>query len=215
MESKRIRTILFDLGNVLFDLDIPATEKALSKLLSDRTPAFKKWAENNQFFERFEIGEISNERFIEEIQQYCLVGTTDQEIIDGWNAMLLGMPEARLTWLKELRSQYCIALLSNTNGLHIDRVRSYFKQTQGLTNFEATFFDKVYYSHDIGARKPNKEAFQLVLEDLNMLGNEVLFIDDVIENTEQAARLGMHAQRHKPGTEIREHFTGYIQAVVG
>ncbi|MCF8237020.1 MAG: HAD family phosphatase [Saprospiraceae bacterium] len=211
MQKKRISTILFDLGNVLFDLDIPATERALSTLMGDSVIPFKTWARDNQFFERFEIGEISNDLFVSEIKKHCVADTSDQSIIDAWNAMLVGMPPKRMTWLEELRSSYRIALLSNTNGLHINWVRAYFQETHALTEYEDKFFDRAYYSHDIGARKPDKQAYAVVLEDLGVRADEVFFIDDVLENTITAATMGIRVHQHIPGTEIMNHLSAYIR----
>lgn len=213
MEKKRISTILFDLGNVLFDLDIPATEEALSNLLGQHSLRFKNWAVKQQFFERYEIGEISDELFIEKIGEHCLPGTTEQMIINAWNAMLLGMPADRLQWLKELRSIYQVALLSNTNALHIAWVRQFLANGHQVTEFETTHFDRVYYSHEIGARKPDENSFQYVLDDLDVDPSEILFIDDVPENTKTAASMGIRTRQHRIGNEIMIDLPRYIKSL--
>ncbi len=215
MATTHIRTLLFDLGNVLFDLDIPATERALTGLLGEQAPGFKSWAEDTRFFERFETGELSNAEFVREIQGRCVPGTTVQAITAAWNAMLLGMPESRLTWLKELSTEFRVALLSNTNDLHITWVRAYLRNAYGIGSFEDEFFHKVYYSHEIGARKPEAAAFQHVLDDLGVTGTEVLFVDDVDENTAQAASMGIQVQLHQPGREIRDYLPLYLRKVIG
>jgi putative hydrolase of the HAD superfamily len=54
-------------------------------------------------------------------------------------------------------------------------------------------FDHRYYSCRLGAAKPDPQAFQLVLSDLGVPPDGVLFIDDRAENTRTARELGMPA----------------------
>jgi putative hydrolase of the HAD superfamily len=53
-------------------------------------------------------------------------------------------------------------------------------------------FERRYYSCRLGAAKPDPRAFQLVLSDLGVPPDHVLFIDDRAENTRTARDLGMH-----------------------
>lgn len=214
MNRPRITTLLFDLGNVLFDLDIPATEKSLSRILGDQTSEFKDKAIRARFFEQYETGRISDQGFIAYIQSHSRPGTTEAEITSAWNAMLLGMPADRLRWLKELRKLYRVALLSNTNALHITWVRNYLDQQHGERHFEENCFDRVYYSHEIGARKPNQAAFQHVLDDLGISPSDMLFIDDIQENTRAALSMGIASIAHPPGREIMEALPRYIRSVI-
>ena len=55
-------------------------------------------------------------------------------------------------------------------------------------------FDKVYLSHQIGMRKPNKETFEWVLKDAGILAQETLFIEDSIQHIESAKKLGIQTQ---------------------
>jgi len=210
MGTLSVTTLLFDLGNVLFDLDIPATETALNRLLGHDAHRFADWARDNRFFERFETGEIANEAFIGTILEHCTPETSATDVIHAWNAMLIGMPANRLAWLKELRVKYRVALLSNTNGLHIDWVHDYFRETHALTDYEVKYFDRVYYSHAIGARKPDREAYRFVLRDLGVTPQEVLFIDDNQDNCRGARQVGIHAVHHSPERMIERSLDDYL-----
>jgi putative hydrolase of the HAD superfamily len=52
-------------------------------------------------------------------------------------------------------------------------------------------FDHRYYSCRLGAAKPARQAFQLVIGDLGERPDEMLFIDDRAENTRAARELGL------------------------
>ena len=215
MTQQHLSTILFDLGNVLFDLDIPATERGLIRLLGPRAEEFQTWADKNRFFNRYETGDITDIEFVDQILDFCPPHAQRQEIIDAWNAMLVGIPVQRLEWLRELKMKYRVALLSNTNAFHIQWVQEYLANTHQVLQFEENHFHRVYYSHEIGYRKPDREAYQHVLDDLAIRGQEMLFIDDMADNILCARDLGIHAIRHTPGKEIMKEFQGYVVSVSG
>ena len=53
-------------------------------------------------------------------------------------------------------------------------------------------FNKVYYSHEIYLRKPEIEIYKLILDDNNILGNEVLFFDDINDNLISSQKLNFN-----------------------
>jgi len=118
--------------------------------------------------------------------------------------MLLDLPKHRISLLKDLNKKYDIYLLSNTNSIHI----SEFKNIMGYEKYEVFYrlFKKVYYSHEIGFRKPNKEAFQLILDENNLNADEVLFIDDSPQHIEGAKNLGIKTYHLKDGEEVTTLF---------
>jgi putative hydrolase of the HAD superfamily len=118
--------------------------------------------------------------------------------------MLLGFPKERIELLKKLKEDFPIYLLSNTNAVHI----SEFRKKIGEIKYQEFYnlFDKVYYSHEIGFRKPNKEAFQLILDENNFNADEVLFIDDSLHHIEGAKNLGIKTYHLKDGEEVTTLF---------
>ncbi|MCD8528988.1 MAG: HAD-IA family hydrolase [Chitinophagales bacterium] len=75
--------------------------------------------------------------------------------------------------------------MSNTNQIHIDFVNQHLLNDLPINHLKDAF-DGTYYSHEIGERKPNKEAFQFVLNKEEIKASETLFIDDKLENIETA-----------------------------
>ena len=88
-----------------------------------------------------------------------------------------------------MKTEYNIYLLSNTNKIHI----SEFENKIGSKQYKEFYqlFDKVYYSHKIGHRKPNAEAFKIIIEENNLIAEEILFIDDSPQHIEGAKKLGI------------------------
>lgn len=193
-----IKNIIFDLGNVIIDLDLPRSEQELIKLIGKKQ--LETIVAETNILERFEIGIVSEEIFLT-----TLKGTQNlenQAIIDAWNAMLLGLPAHRLDMLEALKNKYNVYLLSNTNKIHLDWVYQYLEKRYNIKDFEERFFHKAYYSHLINLRKPNTNIYEYVLADAKMNAQETLFIDDNADNIEGAKYLGIQTILHPIGDEI-------------
>ena len=198
-----IRAIIFDLGAVLLNINYHKTIEEFEKLGIKNSSSFYSKKEQTNLFNLLETGKISEEDFITEVNKKCKYGS-DNKIVSAWNAMLLDLPKHRVSLLKDLNKKYDIYLLSNTNSIHI----SEFKNIMGYEKYEVFYklFKKVYYSHEIGFRKPNKEAFQLILDENNLNADEVLFIDDSPQHIEGAKNLGIKTYHLKDGEEVTTLF---------
>ncbi|MFZ1424290.1 MAG: HAD family phosphatase [Saprospiraceae bacterium] len=195
-----IKNIIFDFGNVLLNLDENATMDALTSILDSS----KCLDLDKMVFFPFEKGLISEEAFFHRLQSRSKIILQGDIYYAAWNAMLLDFPEKRIQMLKALRNQYKIFLLSNTNITHLRKVKRNFEKEIGLLEFDKLLFDKAYFSHEIGMRKPDLEIYQYIVEDMKLIPSECLFIDDKIENTEAAGNFGMHVHHLLPAQEISE-----------
>ena len=185
---KKIKSIIFDLGAVLLNISYQKTIEEFDKLGIKNSSTFYSKKLQTNIFNLLETGEISESDFIKEIQKYCTESTNTQ-ILYAWNAMLLDLPLHRIELLKQLKKDFNLYLLSNTNSIHITE----FENKIGSKQYKEFYqlFDKVYYSHKIGHRKPNAEAFQLIIEENNLIAEEILFIDDSPQHIEGAKKLGI------------------------
>ena len=61
-------------------------------------------------------------------------------------------------------------------------------------------FDRVYYSCEIGAAKPEPEFFHHILDDLGLPAAAVGFVDDSAANVQAALDVGLRAVRHDPAS---------------
>ena len=200
-----IQNIIFDLGGVLLDIDYQKTETAFEKLgFPDFKQAFSQLRQN-AFFDDWETGALSADEWFSGIKSHVPYALTDDQITDAWNDMLLDFPIARLRLLQQLRSRYNLFLLSNTNEIH---ERAFNKLLQEQTGFPslAVLFDKVYYSHRIGLRKPNPEPFRLILTENHLKAEETLFIDDSPQHIEAAKALGIQTIHLVPPKTIEDIF---------
>ena len=199
---EKIKNIIFDLGVVLIDLDVGRSEKAFRQFLDGQYEHAYKWLTENEVFLNFEKGIISGESFINALQRAVTPVPDPKLIINAWNALLVGIPKRRLTLLRKLKQQYRLFLLSNTNTIHLTWIRNHVKREHRVDDFDAYFFEKTYYSFELGMRKPEEDIFDFVLEDAGILASETLFIDDKRENVEAARKMGIQAMLLPDGVDV-------------
>lgn len=185
---KKIDNIIFDLGNVILDIDYQSTIKAFEKIGIENASILYSKSSQTKIFDQLETGKITKEDFILEIQK-IIPKASKSEIINAWNAIIKDLPESRIDILKNLKDKFSIFLLSNTNSIHID----YIVKKIGAGKYDEFYnlFDKVYYSHEVKLRKPDPNIFKLVINENNLKIKNTLFIDDSIQHINSAKKLGL------------------------
>jgi FMN phosphatase YigB (HAD superfamily) len=188
-----INTIIFDFGDIFINLDKKATIDGLKKL------GLEEWnADLDHLNIQFEKGNISRDEFLGGFQKQLPNASID-EILEAWNAILTDFPLYRLEFLQMLSKKYRLFLLSNTDSIHINT----FEQRVG-TSFYSDFyqcFEKVYFSFEMGMRKPDSEIYLTLLNKHELQPKRTLFIDDKKENTDAAQALGIHVWNLQVGKE--------------
>ncbi len=189
-----IKNIVFDFGDVFINLDKEATFKKLAKLGVDQITD-----DMLGIAHQYEKGEISTDDFIDFFHEKFKINTSD--LVGAWNAILLGFPKHRLQFLKELFSskKYRLFLLSNTNDLHIKWIQNNWG-SELYSEFK-NCFEQFYLSHEIHLRKPNTDIYEFVLKENKLNPEETFFIDDTLENTLAAEKLGIKTWNLIPGKE--------------
>ena len=188
----KIKNIIFDLGGVILNLDYSKTVKEFHKLgLNNFSKLYSK-KKQSKIFDDFEKGRFSAEKFIFLIKQAEKIKIKDSDFVNAWNAMLLEIPKERMDFIKRLKKDYNIYLLSNTNEIHIKKFEADLRKNNWLRDFQDCF-DQVYYSSNMGMRKPDYDCFNKVLEDHNLKAHETLFIDDSLQHIEGAKKVGINA----------------------
>ena len=180
-----IKNIIFDFGDIFINLDKEVVFREIQKYENATlSPALLTLSSD------LEVGAITSETFVEGLKS-AFPSASSQEIISIWNGMLLDFPDYRLNFLERMaqENEYRLFLLSNTNVLHIEEV----VKIMGEPNFNRfkNCFEQFYLSHEIQLRKPNADIFEFVLKENDLNPTETLFIDDTLENTEAAKKLGI------------------------
>ncbi|WP_127137891.1 HAD-IA family hydrolase [Flagellimonas oceanensis] len=190
-----IKNIILDFGDVLINLDKPATAKAMVQHgFTEITPSLES------LFQNYEKGLMASSDFLDEVSTHFPKASREY-LTNAWNSILLDFPEHRLEFIEQFAAEnvYKMILLSNTNDLHIERVR----EQMGAERFNRfkNAFDVFYLSYEMGMRKPDAEIFDFVLQENQLTAEETFFVDDVKENTDAAATLGINVWNLQVGRE--------------
>ena len=197
---ERMRSLLFDLGNVIIDIDVEGAFENLGKLF--RPDASRDVID--RIIIEYECGRVSSEIFINTLLSQSFRHVQALDIIEAWNSMLIGIPPQRLEMLQRIKEDYLVYLLSNTNALHLQWVYRYLENEHNVTAFDKDYFHKAYYSHLIGDRKPLPSVFRYIIEDASLIPGETLYMDDIQANLDAARDFGFNTYLVKPGEEISE-----------
>ena len=203
MDSK-IKNVVFDLGGVLINLDfdncLNAFRKAGFRDIEKQACQFR----GKGFFSQIELGEISPEEFRKAIRKEVSEALSDHEIDDMWNLMLLDIPREKLDLLLKLREHYMVYLLSNTNRIHWDYACEQMFCYRGFRVND--FFEDIFLSFEMHKAKPEKDIYEQMMKEANILPEETFFIDDSAINCQAAISLGIQSYHYHIGEDLSSLF---------
>jgi putative hydrolase of the HAD superfamily len=187
---EKIETIILDLGGVLLNISFEATEKAFESIGVTNFHQYFSQYKASPLFEQLETGVVSEQEFFTYFRKETGLDVDDEAITTAWNAMLLDFPPERIEWLRSLENRYRVFLFSNTNSIHHEAFQLKFSAEYPGKPFDL-HFEKAYYSHLLGKRKPYLEAFEALIRDADINPATTIFIDDTKTNIEGANQVGM------------------------
>lgn len=201
-----IKNVIFDLGGVIIDLSVERTVHALADL-AGKSPAeiYAAYHAHPEFM-AYEKGQLTDAQFRTALQQIFNFKASDSSIDRCWNAMLVDLPKGKLDLLTTLKDQFSVAVLSNTNAIHLRYVDEI--MLPPVSDFDSLnhYFHLHYYSHHMGKRKPDVEIFEQVLDESHFIPGQTLFLDDNPDNIAAALTLGIRAQQIKHPDDVYELF---------
>ncbi|MNK07697.1 Alpha-D-glucose-1-phosphate phosphatase YihX [compost metagenome] len=188
-----VNAIIFDFGDVFINKDNEAKLNAFAAL------GLTEWTKDLERLEtRLETGKIKEDGFLKAMQEFVPNATTKQ-IKAAWNVGIGEFPLYRLEFLQKLSESYRLFLLSNTDPIHIEKF-----ERDVEASFYSDFyqcFEKIYFSHEIGVRKPDAEAFTYLINKHDIQPKRTLVIDDKKFNTDAAKALGFQVWNLQVDTE--------------
>src|SRR5262249_32182383 len=195
----RVEALLFDLGRVVFELDSARAHARWAELaglpIADIEQRSQARVVGSEAFYRHERGEITDEKFFDHLRCALEIGLTHEQLKDGWNKIFVGeMPGIRRV-LSCAQRDLPLYAFSNTNSAH---------QAYWSTRFADLLapFRKIYVSNEIGARKPQVDAFQIVVTDMGIAPERILFFDDMSANIAGARASGLQAVQVTAAADI-------------
>lgn len=189
---EKIKNIIFDYGNVIFEINFKRTQAALLQLGITDAEHFFAHKNHNPLFDDFEVGGITPAEFRAGIRAAAHDSTlTDEQIDAAWNSLLIGVSAQNHDVLLAVKEKYRTFLLSNNNEIHYDWIINYLQKEFGIANYDQ-HFEKAYFSQQMHLRKPNTNIFEQVIKENNLNPTETLFIDDSPQHIAGAKKAGLH-----------------------
>ncbi|MCE7063230.1 HAD family phosphatase [Dyadobacter sp. CY343] len=209
MKNTRIKNIIFDLGDVILNIDVPVASQSFAELSGREQSEILAIFNENEIFRQFETGSMDEagfRNFIREILEFD--DLSDEAIDTAWNSLLLDLPPERVELLKNLGTQYRLFLLSNTSSIHITQVNKILEASTGVKKLQ-DLFETVFLSYEMGVMKPDPLIYQKVLAQAGIKAEETLFLDDNYDNIQAAAKLGIEVIHVQKPTTILEYLKDY------
>jgi len=204
MKKTDFDAVILDLGGVILNIDYNHTVEAFRALGFDNFEAQYSKLQQSGLFDKLETGRIGESAFIEEIQK-SIPNASSAQIISAWNALLLDFPVGRIETVKAIADAFPTYLLSNTNSIHYKVFNQTLHAQTDIADIKS-LFKTAYLSHEIHWRKPDKEAFQLIIDEHKLDPKRTLFVDDSPQHIEGAKALGIHAYHMKDDDSLEALF---------
>lgn len=183
MPSGHLRAIIFDIGRVLVRVDVSRAMESLASG-SGFTPA-ELWSaiEKDPRWHDWQEGRIAPRDWYLHLAQRLGGGLTFEQFTEVWNRVLDPVPIQDDVFLEKLSKRYRLALLSNTDPIHVRHMES-------IYSFFRLFPARIY-SCAVAVSKPNPLIYREALKAVKVKAEEAVYIDDIAAYVEAAQRLGM------------------------
>jgi glucose-1-phosphatase len=179
----KFRAIIFDIGRVLIRVDISRAMDGLASGLSLTPQEVWSAIEKDPHWLDWQEGRISPRDWHLHLTKRLGASLTFEQFSEVWNRALDPNPIHSESFLEKLSKHYRLALLSNTDPIHMSNAEARFPFFR--------FFPIRIYSYRVGASKPDPLIYREALKASKVRAEDAVYIDDVAAYAEAAQRLGM------------------------
>ncbi|MBI4902144.1 MAG: HAD family phosphatase [Acidobacteria bacterium] len=190
-----LKTIIFDLGNVIVPFDFLRGYTAMAEHCRFAPQEIRERISATGLVPVFESGKIEPPEFFQRISETLELSIDEQEFRRIWSIIFLKPTLIPDSLVIKLREQYRVLLLSNTNAFHFEMVWEHYPILR--------HFDDYVLSYKVGAMKPDPLIYETAVKLAGCAAEECFFTDDVPAYVEGARGHGIDAVQ----------FTGYERLV--
>jgi glucose-1-phosphatase len=199
VSGPKIKALIFDIGRVIVRVEVRRAQVGLTQGLKLTPEELWSAIEKDPRWQDWQEGRMSPQDWHQNLVKRLGTPLSFEKFREVWNSTLDLEPILPTEVFEELSKKYCLALLSNTDKMHVAHMESKF---EFFKYFPA---ERRIYSCGVACSKPEPLIFQHALKACKAKAEEAVFIDDLAANVEAAKRLGMHGiQFQSPEQLLRE-----------
>ncbi|MBI2667684.1 HAD family phosphatase [Candidatus Woesearchaeota archaeon] len=180
-----IKTIIFDIGNVLISSNQKKICKELAKNSELSADEIYNVIFNGDLIKKYDKGKISKEEFLKESYNRIKTNIPFKKLDLNWEDTYKPIKSVNELVLKIKKGGYRLLVLSNVDKYHFDFVKRKFSNLLKP-------FNEFVLSYKIGYRKPERRIFQEAIKLSKCNPKEIVYIDDIKEYTNAADKLGIN-----------------------
>ncbi|WP_373515478.1 HAD family hydrolase [Persicitalea sp.] len=210
VKNNNIKNIVFDLGNVIIDIDVPRAAQSFAELSGQRAEDVLELFGTSGLFGQFETGKLDAPGFRTYVRELLQNPDWEDAVVDtAWNSLLLDIPPERIAMIQKLGENYRLFLLSNTSSIHIEAVNQILEEDTGMARLD-DLFEKLFLSYEMGLMKPDPAIYEQVLQEAGIEAGETLFLDDNVDNIAAARALGIQTFHVQPPLTMLDFLQDYV-----
>ena len=183
MPPAEFRAVIFDIGRVLIRVNVSRAMDGLASGISLTPEEVWSAIEKDPRMLDWQEGRISPRDWHLHLKNRLGGSLSFEQFSEVWNRALDPTPIHEDSFLEGLSKNYRLALLSNTDPLHMAHAEASYAFFR--------FFPQRIYSFRVGASKPDPLIYREALKACKVRAEEAIYIDDVAAYAEAAQRLGM------------------------
>lgn len=182
-----LRTIIFDMGNVIIPFDFRRGYAAMEKHCPYPASEIPDRIRPTGLVQALESGHIEPRPFVEELSRVLGFQLSYEDFREIWSSIFLPDTLIPASLVEKLKENYRVMVLSNTNAIHIEMVTERYPILQ--------LFDHLILSHEVKAMKPEPAIYAAALAHAQAAPAECFFTDDILDYVEGARRAGLQAEQ--------------------
>ena len=189
-----IKTVLFDLGNVIVPVDFKRAYGRLQPLCNYDVTEIPKRLRSSDMILRFETGQITAREFVREFAATLELAVDYDEFCSIWTSIFPAETLIQEPLLETLARRYGLMILSNTNPIHFEMIQANYPLLR--------HFDHCVLSYQVGAVKPSAKIFAEAVARAGCSAAECFFTDDLAVNVDAARQHGMDAVQFQSAAQL-------------
>jgi HAD superfamily hydrolase (TIGR01509 family) len=192
----KIRAIIFDIGRVIIQLDLRRVQEGLSKGLPLSPEELWSAVEKDPRWNDWQEGRMSARDWHQNLSNRLGIPLSFEQFTTVWNSTLDPEPMLSNELFEALAKKYCVALLSNTDKIHVAHIEASYNFVRHVPPAQRI------YSCSIGVSKPNPLIYREALRACKVKAGEAVYIDDIAANVDAARQLGLAGIQFQSPTQL-------------